>query len=234
MFWLPRYALPKVWFEFRNGRGHPSCILRPLVPGKRRAQYYLDSSGIFYIGQENSRPRFGITMMHLCRSYVVKSDFCCLLSCCCLSILGTINVLSALHTGFGPGLLMSSSALVSPSGAYLNGAFLPTMDLLLSVPSPCIVLLLTRPGTYLAVCRFTCSGGTGAARFTRMEFGRFSNVSDTHQVHGSLADIAPRACQIQTATVATPFSQLAFQAFRPILVSVPLTTSRIRCHLLFE
>ena len=50
----------------------------------------------FYIGQENSRPRFGITMMHLCRSYVVKSDFCCLLSCCCLSILETINVLSAL------------------------------------------------------------------------------------------------------------------------------------------
>ena len=47
MFWLPRYALPKVWFELRNGRGHPSCILRPLVPGKRRAQYYLDSSGIF-------------------------------------------------------------------------------------------------------------------------------------------------------------------------------------------
>lgn len=130
----------------------------------------------FYIGQENSRPRFGITMMHLCRSYVVKSDFCCLLSCCCLSILGTINVLSALHTGLGPGLLMSSSALISPSGAYLNGAFLPAMDLLLSVPSPCIVRLLTRLGTYLAVCRSTCSGGTGAAVFMRMEFGRFSKV----------------------------------------------------------
>ena len=139
-FWLPWYALSKVWFELRNGRGHPSCILGPLVPGKRRAQYYFGSSE-FYIGQENSRPRFGITMMHLCRSYVVKSDFCCLLSCCYLSILEPVNVLSALH--IGPGLLMLSPfALISPSGAYLDGAFFPTMDLLLSLCSPSIVLHL--------------------------------------------------------------------------------------------
>lgn len=37
------------------------------------------SSG-HYIGQENSRPRFGITVMHRCCSHVVRSDFCCLLS----------------------------------------------------------------------------------------------------------------------------------------------------------
>lgn len=83
---LPRYTLSKVWFQVRNGRGPPFFLFTtPFLPGLVTNNRFSDRFGFSgpSIGHENLRPRFGILMMHFGLSYVVRYDFCCLLSCCC-------------------------------------------------------------------------------------------------------------------------------------------------------
>ncbi len=96
--------VPKVWFELRDGRGHPSCILHGFFP--RRVTNNTDGDCFAFsgrcIGQENSRPRFGIIMTHLCGSHVVRSDFRSLLSCCYLPIFET-SIPRDFENGFGRG-----------------------------------------------------------------------------------------------------------------------------------
>lgn len=84
---LPWSTFFQVWYELRNGRGHPSCILHAsFLDWSRTTNPAISGSSGNYIGQKNLRPRFGIIMMYFGLSHVVRDDFCCLLSCCCLSI----------------------------------------------------------------------------------------------------------------------------------------------------
>ena len=82
ILWLPFYGTPSSYKGGTEG-SHPSRFLH-LNHQQTLTAIAFGSSG-HYIGQENSRPRFGIIMTHLCSNHVVKSDFCCWLPCCYLS-----------------------------------------------------------------------------------------------------------------------------------------------------
>lgn len=143
-----------------------------------------------YIGQENLRPQFGIIMMHLYRSYVVRSDFCCLLSCCYSPVCEMITGPNAFQTGLRLGLLISSSALRSSSEAFLEVAVIPTTDLFPTAPTPCTLMFYILLGLYFALymlCKDWSCYSACSRHLPRTEFCHVSSVSGTRQTYGPLA-----------------------------------------------
>ncbi len=179
------YLVSKVWFELRDGRGHP-CILHGFYP--RQVTNNTDgdcfaSSGRC-IGQENSRPRFGIIMTHLRSSHVVRSDFRSLLSCCYLPIFETI-IPRGFENGFGRGF--------PPEVVCLHQQHIFVMLLferrscLPAHRSQAPFLQFTLQGVLFAASAATCFGRNGASIplvvtiFLGETLVTCSDVSDTRQ-----------------------------------------------------
>ena len=164
--------------------------------------------------------------MHLCCSHVVRSDFCRLLSCCCLSILR-----SSFRRVFNPDLdsdhvLTPSPALITSSEAYPGASTFWRTNLPPSEPFSC---------TFLAV-RTTTSALCGVPLYMRRKewsghSACFNTPWDgilqgfpiilivvTHMVRRRRWYDVPRACYILTATGVRPL-QLPFQASPLIMVS---------------
>ena len=81
-----------------SGRKGPPFLKRPLGTGEiitHNVYSGLPKYHTLILGQENSHPRFGIIMIcNLRCRHVVRSDFCCLLYCCYLSMYEIIMVRS--------------------------------------------------------------------------------------------------------------------------------------------
>ena len=109
-------AGPKVWVRISGRKGPPFLYPRPPSVPEKLPRTTLPYSGLpkFHIGQENSHPQFGIIMMHLRCRHVVRFDFCCLLSCCYLSIRENHHGLQYFQSGLELGFGVLSALMSSP------------------------------------------------------------------------------------------------------------------------